>query len=103
MSVAQTPAELARMAQAALRTSGNSYRVQLKAEVHQLRHEQGLHKMLDYAKEMRAKALNDMASGTKEKFDTHQSTWRAWDDVCATIEMGPGAMGQNSQQTGEVK
>lgn len=89
MSEQNNVVEMARLAQAAMRTSGATYRASLKADVYALRHEPGLHKMLDYAKEARAKALADMANGTKDDFERNRATWRAWDEVAAMIEFGP--------------
>lgn len=82
--------EMAKAAQDAMRASGAAYRATLRSEVYQFRHEAGLHKMLDYAKEMRAKAAFSLTSCTKEKFEFHQAEWKTWDEVVATIEIAPG-------------
>lgn len=81
--------ETTQRAQEAFRASKFSYRAQLRSEVFQLRHEAGLHKLLDLAREMRVQALCDLSEGTKEKFDTNQAAWRAWNEVVETIEHGP--------------
>jgi hypothetical protein len=89
VKASEVAVNMARLAQAAMSTSGAVYRSSLKADVYALRHEAGLHKMLDYAKEARAKALADMANGTKETFEANRAAWRVWDEVAAMIEFGP--------------
>lgn len=88
------PNAMAKIAQDAMRASGTAYRASLRGEVYQFRHESGLHKMVEYAKEMRAKAVHDMVNGTKEKFESYQATWRAWDDVVSAIEIAPVEVNQ---------
>lgn len=81
--------EQAQLAQAALTTSRRAYMGTLLADVFQLKHEPGVQKMLDLAREKRAEALLNLSSGSKETFEAHQATWRVWDYVVTLIEVGP--------------
>ena len=84
-----SPAEIAKQMQDALRITADTYRFNLRAAVYDSRTEQGVKKVLEYAKEKRAQALFKLAGGTKEKFDAYQATWKVWDDIIQCIEVEP--------------
>lgn len=80
---------MARLAQSRMATSSKGHQNQIAAEIYQLRHEQGVQKVADFAREARAAALHTMVNGSKETFEANQAEWRAWDRLVGIIEAGP--------------
>jgi hypothetical protein len=56
--------------------------------------EPGVKKVLEYAMEARAKALHDLSTGTKEKFDQHQASYRAWCELIDVITVSKPMIGE---------